>query len=165
MVGLPVAMPSRPGTSRWVNVMVPTLGAGISRPLAAKTGLFASGVTAIAATPPPARPSIWRRLRLILLMRQYLLRSPEGARRPDRPVPASRSNLARDASRKSTECEDLSVVLFESSASAGRRRTTLDAAESQPEGRGWKRLMRGDAPTLPEKWADRAHPRARTLAE
>jgi len=53
-VALPVAMASRPGTSRWVNVMVPTFPWGISRPLPARA---VSGLKALVVT-PTANPAL-----------------------------------------------------------------------------------------------------------
>ena len=70
MVGDPLAMPSRPGTSRWVKVIVPTRSLGMSRPFAvpglgtAKALTGPRGARATAAAPPTPSRSIVRRLRL-----------------------------------------------------------------------------------------------------
>src|SRR5262245_6181913 len=61
------AMPRRPGTSRWVKVIVPTLPAGISRPPAAAVAP-ASGARPPAAAPivrPAVVPRKRRRLRAL----------------------------------------------------------------------------------------------------
>ena len=85
-VGLPVAMPSRPGTSRWVYVIVPTLAAGISRPLplpalgAAKALTGPIGARATAAAPPTPSRSMVRRLRLWFEAIYASLRAPAGVR-------------------------------------------------------------------------------------
>ena len=77
------AMPSRPGTSRWVNVIVPTFAGGIRRPRAARgaagaakaeTGTTEARAAAAAAPAPVCRSR--RRLRVGLRPMGRVLRAP-----------------------------------------------------------------------------------------